>query len=255
MPAPKNLLKAALREGRVQHGLWLNLASANVAELLAGAGFDWLLIDAEHGPNSVPLILSQLQAIGARVPVVVRPPIGETRIVKQLLDIGAQTLLVPMVESAAHAAEMAKAMLYPPLGTRGVASSVVRASDFGRNSDYMATANAETCLILQVENRAGLAALPEILKLQDVDAVFVGPADLAADMGHPGNAGAPEVQAAVDAALRAIIASGKAAGILTFDLKAAARYRAMGVGFIGIGGDIGLLAKAAAALIAEARLA
>jgi 4-hydroxy-2-oxoheptanedioate aldolase len=253
MPAPKNLLKAALHEGRVQYGLWLNLASAYSAELLAGAGFDWLLIDAEHGPNSIPLTLAQVQAIGARVPVVVRPPIGETRIVKQVLDLGAQTLLIPMVESAGHAAEMAKAMLYPPQGTRGVASSVVRASDFGRISDYMTSANAETCLILQVENRAGLAALPAILAQDNIDGVFIGPADLAADMGHPGNASAPEVQAAVDSALRAILASGKAAGILTFDLKAAARYRDMGVTFIGIGGDIALLAKSAATLIETAR--
>lgn len=253
MPVPKNLLKAALAEKRTQYGLWLNLAGANSAELLAGAGFDWLLIDAEHGPNSIPTILSQVQAIGTRVPIVVRPPIGETWMVKQLLDLGVQTLLIPMIETADHAQALVRAMHYPPKGTRGVASSVVRASDFGRISDYMAGANAETYLILQIESRAGLAALPAILAMDGVEGVFVGPADLAADMGHPGNANAPEVQTEIDAALRAIVASGKAAGILTFDLKAAVRYREMGVTFIGIGGDIALLAKSSATLIEQAR--
>ena len=173
--------------------------------------------------------------------------------IKQILDLGVQTILVPMIEDAAHAAEMARAMHYAPKGTRGVASAVVRASDFGRVRDYMTTANDETCLILQVESRAGLQVLPQLLALDGVDAVFVGPSDLAADMGYPGNAAAPEVQAAVDAALTAIVASGKAAGILTFDLKAAARYQAMGVTFLGIGGDIGLLASAATALAQAAR--
>lgn len=253
MPAPKNHLKAALAEKRVQTGIWLNLASASAAELLAGSGFDWLLIDGEHGPNSIPTILAQVQAIGNRVPVVVRPPIGETWMIKQILDLGVQTILVPMIEDATHAAEMVRAMHYAPKGTRGVASAVVRASDYGRVRDYMATANDETCLILQVESRAGLRVLPDLLALDGVDAVFIGPSDLAADMGYPGNAAAPEVQAAVDVALTAIMASGKAAGILTFDLKAAARYQAMGVTFLGIGGDIGLLASAATALAQAAR--
>lgn len=248
MPVPKNALKAALAAKTVQHGIWMSLVSPIAAEALAGVGFDWLLIDGEHGPNDIPTILSQLQAIGPRTSVVVRPPVGEVRLVKQLLDLGVQTILVPMIESADHAALMVKAMHYPPKGIRGVGASAARASDYGRISDYIASANDQTCLILQIESRAGLVALPEVLKLDGVDAVFIGPADLAADMGYPGNAGAPEVQATIDATLTAIMAAGKAAGILTFDVQAAQRYQAMGVTFLGVGGDVALLLKAATGL-------
>lgn len=250
MPAPKNTLKAALAAKTVQHGIWMNLVSPIAAEALAGVGFDWLLIDGEHGPNDIPTILQQVHAIGSRTSIVVRPPVGEVRLVKQLLDLGVQTLLIPMVETAEHAAQMVKAMLYPPHGIRGVGASVARASDYGRIADYIATANDQTCLILQIESRAGLAALPDILELDGVDGVFIGPADLAADMGYPGNMNAPEVQETIDATLKAIIASGKSAGILTFDPKTAARYQAMGVTFLGVGGDVAILTKAATALAA-----
>ena len=248
MPVPMNSLKAALLNRQPQFGLWVNLASAYSAELMAGAGFDWLLIDAEHGPNSVTTILAQMQAIGPRCQVVVRPIEGETWMIKQLLDLGVQTVLVPMIESVGAAEKMVRAIHYPPKGNRGVGAAVARASDFGREADYIHTAGAQACLLLQIESRAGLAALPEILALGGVDGVFIGPADLAADMGFPGNAAAPEVQAAIDAALLAIIASGKSAGILTFDLKAAGRYRDMGVTFIGVGADLSLLVKAAKSL-------
>ena len=250
MPAPHNALKAALAAKTVQMGLWMNLVSPIAAEALAGAGFDWLLIDGEHGPNDIPTILAQVQAIGSRTSVVVRPPVGEVRMIKQLLDLGVQTILVPMIESADHAAQMVKAMHYPPVGMRGVGATIARASDYGRITDYITTANDQTCLILQIESRAGLAALPEILKLDGVDGVFIGPADLAADMGYPGNMNAPEVQETIDATLKAIIASGKSAGILTFDPKTAARYQAMGVTFLGVGGDVAILTKAATALAA-----
>ena len=244
MPAPHNTLKAALATKTVQMGLWMNLVSPIAAEALSGAGFDWLLIDGEHGPNDIPTILAQVQAIGSRTSVVVRPPVGEVRMIKQLLDLGVQTILVPMIESADHAAQMVKAMHYPPVGMRGVGATIARASDYGRITDYITTANDQTCLILQIESRAGLAALPEILKLDGVDGVFIGPADLAADMGYPGNAAAPEVQATIDSTLAAIMASGKSAGILTFDAKVAQRYAAMGVTFLGIGSDVAVLVKA-----------
>jgi 4-hydroxy-2-oxoheptanedioate aldolase len=253
MPAPHNALKAALAAKTVQMGLWMNLVSPIAAEALAGAGFDWLLIDGEHGPNDIPTILAQVQAIGSRTSVVVRPPVGEVRMIKQLLDLGVQTILVPMIESADHAAQMVKAMHYPPVGMRGVGATIARASDYGRITDYITTANDQTCLILQIESRAGLAALPEILKLDGVDGVFIGPADLAADMGHPGNSSAPEVQAAIDKALAAIMASGKSAGILTFDAKAAQRYSAMGVTFMGIGSDVAVLVKAVTATLQAAK--
>ena len=253
MPAPHNALKAALATKTVQMGLWMNLVSPIAAEALAGAGFDWLLIDGEHGPNDIPTILAQVQSIGSRTSVVVRPPVGEVRMIKQLLDLGVQTILVPMIESADHAAQMVKAMHYPPVGMRGVGATIARASDYGRITDYITTANDQTCLILQIESRAGLAALPEILKLDGVDGVFIGPADLAADMGHPGNSSAPEVQAAIDKALAAIMASGKSAGILTFDAKAAQRYSAMGVTFLGIGSDVAVLVKAVTATLQAAK--
>jgi 4-hydroxy-2-oxoheptanedioate aldolase len=253
MPAPHNALKAALAAKTVQMGLWMNLVSPIAAEALSGAGFDWLLIDGEHGPNDIPTILAQVQAIGSRSSVVVRPPVGEVRMIKQLLDLGVQTILVPMIESADHAAQMVKAMHYPPVGMRGVGATIARASDYGRITDYITTANDQTCLILQIESRAGLAALPEILKLDGVDGVFIGPADLAADMGYPGNAAAPEVQATIDSTLAAIMASGKSAGILTFDAKAAQRYAAMGVTFLGIGSDVAVLVKAMTATLQAAR--
>jgi 4-hydroxy-2-oxoheptanedioate aldolase len=253
MPAPHNTLKAALATKTVQMGLWMNLVSPIAAEALSGTGFDWLLIDGEHGPNDIPTILAQVQAIGSRTSVVVRPPVGEVRMIKQLLDLGVQTILVPMIESADHAAQMVKAMHYPPVGMRGVGATIARASDYGRITDYITTANDQTCLILQIESRAGLAALPEILKLDGVDGVFIGPADLAADMGYPGNAAAPEVQATIDSTLAAIIASGKSAGILTFDAKAAQRYAAMGVTFLGIGSDVAVLVKAMTATLQAAR--
>jgi 4-hydroxy-2-oxoheptanedioate aldolase len=253
MPAPHNALKAALATKTVQMGLWMNLVSPIAAEALSGTGFDWLLIDGEHGPNDIPTILAQVQAIGSRTSVVVRPPVGEVRMIKQLLDLGVQTILVPMIESADHAAQMVKAMHYPPVGMRGVGATIARASDYGRITDYITTANDQTCLILQIESRAGLAALPEILKLDGVDGVFIGPADLAADMGYPGNAAAPEVQATIDSTLAAIMASGKSAGILTFDAKAAQRYAAMGVTFLGIGSDVAVLVKAMTATLQAAK--
>ena len=248
MPVPVNELKAALAAKTPQIGIWLSLASPYSSELLSNVGFDWLLIDAEHGPNDVPTILSQAQTIGTRTNVVVRPPMGEAWMIKQILDLGVQSLLIPMIESVDQARAVIAATLYPPKGMRGVGAASARASGFGQMTDYIQTANDEICLILQVESRAGLAALPEILKLSDVDCVFVGPADLAADMGYPGNSAAPAVQAAIDGALRAIVASGKAAGILIFDLAAVPHYLKLGVTFVGVGSDVALLANAAKGL-------
>ena len=254
MPVPKNLLKAALAVKTPQIGIWLSLASPYSSELLADVGFDWLLIDAEHGPNDIPTILSQSQTIGSRTNVVVRPPIGETWIIKQILDLGVQSLLVPMIESVSQAKTVIAATRYPPKGMRGVGAGSARASNFGRTADYVQDANDEICLILQVESRAGLAALPDLLQLSEVDCVFVGPADLAADMGYPGNSAAPQVQSAIDDALRQIVASGKAAGILTFDPAAVSHYLKLGVVFVGVGSDVSLLAGAASSLATRMKL-
>ena len=251
MPVPTNHLKAALAGKTPQIGIWLSLASPYSSELLSDVGFDWLLIDAEHGPNDIPTILSQAQTIGGRTNVVVRPPMSEAWMIKQVLDLGVQTLLIPMIESVDHAKAVIAATLYPPKGIRGVGAGSARASNFGQMADYVQNANDEICLILQVESRAGLAALPGILDLDGVDCVFVGPADLAADMGYPGNSAAPAVQAAIDDALRRIVASGKAAGILTFDPTAVPHYLKLGVTFVGVGSDVALLATAAARLAAQ----
>ena len=251
MPLPTNHLKAALAANLPQIGIWLSLASPYSSELLADVGFDWLLIDAEHGPNDIPTILAQAQTIGAHTSVVVRPPVGEAWMIKQILDLGVQTLMVPMIESVDQAKTVIAATLYPPHGVRGVGAASARASNFGRLTDYVKTANDQVCLILQVESRAGLAALPGILQLENVDCVFVGPADLAADMGFPGESSAPAVQSAIDGALLQIVASGKAAGILTFDRAAAAHYLKLGVTFVGVGSDVALLAHAASNLAAD----
>jgi len=250
MPTPKNTFKAALTEKRQQIGLWLALASPYTAEILGGAGYDWLLIDGEHAPNDIPLMMAQLQALkGTPSHPVIRAPIGEAWLLKQILDIGAQTVLVPMVESGDQAEAMVRAVRYPPHGVRGVGAALARASAFNRIPDYLQTANDEICLLLQIESRAGLAALDDIATTDGVDGVFIGPADLAADMGHLGRPGDKEVQQAVEAALIRIQSHGKAAGILAADQALAKRYLELGATFVAIGSDVALLANGATRLL------
>lgn len=244
MPAPHNPFKQALAQGRLQLGCWLGMADPYIAEISAGAGFDWLLIDSEHAPNDLRSIVAQLQVIAARQShAVVRPPIGEAWIIKQLLDAGAQSLLIPMVESADQARALVDAVTYPPHGVRGVGSALARASDFAAITDYLATARQEICLVAQVENRKGLEALDSILAVEGLDGVFVGPSDLAADMGFIGQPGTAEVQAAVLDAITRIVASGKAAGILTLDPDMQAKCRDLGATFIATEIDITLFAR------------
>ncbi|MFM2282464.1 MAG: 4-hydroxy-2-oxoheptanedioate aldolase [Pseudomonadota bacterium] len=250
MPAPKNSFKAALAEGRTQIGLWAALTSPFTAEICAGAGYDWVLLDAEHAPNDIPTLVAQLQAMAPHpTHAIVRPPIGEAWLIKQILDIGAQTILVPMVETKEQAEAMVRAVRYPPHGIRGVGASLARASAFNRIPDYLQTANDEICLLLQIESRAGLANLDAIASTDGVDGVFIGPADLAADMGFLGKPGAEEVQKAVTEALVRIQSFGKAAGILTADQALARRYVELGATFVGIGSDVGLLVNATSNLI------
>jgi 4-hydroxy-2-oxoheptanedioate aldolase len=254
MPAPTNTFKAALKEGHIQIGLWVALANAYTAEICGGSGFDWLLVDAEHAPNDIQTLVAQLQAL-AKYPVhpIVRPPIGEAWMIKQILDIGAQTILVPMLETGEQAEAMVRAVRYPPHGMRGVGASLARASGFNRIPDYLQTANDEVCLLLQIESRAGLANLDAIASTEGVDGVFIGPADLAADMGHLGKPGAPEVQAAVEDALKRIQDQGKAAGILTADQALARRYVELGATYVGIGSDVALLVNSTTRLISDFR--
>jgi 4-hydroxy-2-oxoheptanedioate aldolase len=254
MPAPINSFMKALQGHQLQLGLWLGLANATTAELCAGAGFDWLLIDGEHAPFDIPTIAAQLQAISASPShAVVRPPIGEAWIIKQLLDIGAQTLLVPMVETADQARELVRATRYPPQGIRGVGAALARASNYNRVADYLTTANEQICLLLQVETTRGLANIEAIAGINGVDGIFIGPSDLAADMGHLGNPGHPDVQDAVQSGLKRIIASGKAAGILTPDEKLAKAYIELGATFVAVGTDVTLLTRATADLATRFR--
>lgn len=245
MPSPKNPFKAAIKAGTPQMGCWLGLADPYIAEISATAGFDWLLVDSEHAPNDLRSILAQLQVLAAYDShAIVRTPIGETWMIKQLLDAGAQSLLIPMVESAERARELVRAVTYPPHGVRGVGSSLARASKFSAIPDYLQTADDEICLLVQVENRAGLAALDDILEVDGVDGVFIGPADLAADMGFIGNADAPEVKAAVLDAMARIVKSGKAAGILTLQPDMQKACLDLGATFVATEIDVTLFAKA-----------
>ncbi|PLW75346.1 aldolase/citrate lyase family protein [Cohaesibacter celericrescens] len=241
MPARKNKFKARLKTNDVQIGLWVGLGDPSVSELAAGTGFDWLVIDGEHGPNGLRDILGQLRAIGDKTQVVVRPRDDNRAEIKQMLDIGAQTILVPMIESGAQAAEVVRSMKYPPEGVRGVGAALARASGYNAVDDYLLTANDEICALVQVESRIGIEALDDILTVAGVDGVFIGPADLAADMGYLGNPGCEEVQAVVRDALNRIRAAGKAAGILTSDLLLAQSYHDMGVAFLAVGSDVGVM--------------
>jgi len=251
VPAPKNTFKARLKAGGSQIGLWLGLAEATTTELAAGAGFDWLVIDGEHGPNALRDVVDQLRAIRGTSHPVVRVPDDNRAVIKQMLDLGAQTLLIPMIESGAQAAEAVRSMRYPPDGVRGVGAALARASRYNAIADYLDTANDEVCLLLQVESRAGIAALDDILILGGVDGVFIGPADLAADMGYRGKPGQSEVQKVVMDALRRIRKAGKAAGILTSDRTLARKYLDMGVEFLAVGSDVGVLSSGLTALRAE----
>ena len=241
MPSPQNTFKARLQEGQPQIGLWISLGDASVAELASHCGFDWLVIDGEHGPNGLRDILAQLRAVGGHSHPVVRTRDDNRAEIKQMLDIGAQTLLVPMIESAAQAREVVRSTLYPPQGVRGVGAALARASGYNSIPDYLHTANDQICLLLQVESRAGLAELDDILALDGVDGIFIGPADLAADMGHLGQPAAPGVQSAITDALRRIRNAGKAAGILTSDPALAQDYIAQGIDFLAVGTDAGAL--------------
>ena len=245
MPA-YNPFKSALAARQPQIGLWLSMAAPYLAEVAATAGYDWLLIDGEHAPNDLRSTLAALQAL-APYPsqAVVRVVHGETALIKQVLDIGAKTLLVPMVDTAEQARSIVAAMRYAPQGVRGVGSAVARASQWAGRADYMAVANDEVCLLVQAETVTALNNLEAICAVDGVQGVFIGPADLAASMGHRGNPGHPDVQAAIEGAMKTIIASGKAAGTLTSDPVLAQRYLDLGCTFVAVGVDVLMFANAA----------
>ena len=252
MQLTTNTFKQALRLKRPQIGLWMGLADAYVAELLASTGFDCLVIDAEHSPNDPRSVLPQLQAM-APYPVhpIVRPVHGRVDLIKQYLDIGAQTLIIPMVESPEQARQMVAATRYPPRGVRGVGTAVSRASRWNQIDDYAARSDDEMCVLVQVESVNALSQIERIAAVDGVDGIFFGPADLAASMGLLGRPSDPAVQAAIVQGIAAVNQAGKAAGTLTSDRKLAREYLDQGALFVAVGVDTMLLVKSAKELAAE----
>ena len=263
MQTPTNVFKQALAEGRAQIGLWAALASAYSTELIAGTGYDWLLLDGEHAPNDVRSTLAQLQAVAsaqqgfgdARSHPVVRVPVGTgdvgTALIKQYLDIGAQTLLVPMIDTPEQAAQVVAATRYAPVGVRGMGSALARASRWQAHARYVHEADEQVCVLVQAETVTAMKNLDAIAATPGVDGVFIGPADLSASMGHRGNAAHPEVQAAIADGMRRIRAAGKAPGILATTEAGARQWLDAGALFVAVGADSMLLASGAAQLLAK----
>ena len=254
MQLPPNTFKQTLAAKQAQIGLWLGLANAYTTEICAGAGFDWLLVDGEHSPNDLNSLLAQLQAIAAYPAShpIARVPFGHgdagAALIKQYLDLGFQTLLVPMVDTAEQAAALVRATRYPPQGIRGMAGA--RASRWGRYTHYGKEANEQICLLVQAESQTALDNLEAIANTPGVDGVFIGPADLSASLGHIGNPGHPDVSGAIDDAIHRIIRCGKAAGILTTDNTLAKHYLGLGATFVAVGLDSQILARNTVALAA-----
>lgn len=250
MSAPTNHFKKALLQEQALIGLWLGLANSYSAELIASAGFDWLLIDGEHAPNDQQEMLSQLQAIAAyNTSPIIRPVWPDAVRIKQILDLGAQTILAPMIETAEQAIDVVKASRYPPAGIRGVGSALARASQFNRTPNYLQTANEEICVLIQIETLKGVESLSDILAVEGVDGVFIGPADLSAAMGHIGNPAHPDVQKVIEESICLIKNAGKAAGILMADKTLAKKYIELGAKFVAVGSDTGLLMKSSGDLV------
>jgi len=246
MQIPRNTFRDALQAGRTLIGLWVGLADANAAEALATTGYDWLLLDGEHAPNDPRSVLDQLRAV-APYPVhpVVRPVQADVALVKQYLDVGAQTLLVPMIDTAEQAALMVRAMRYAPEGIRGMGAALARASRWNRIDDYLNQANGQMCLLVQAETVQAIGNLPAIAATDGVDGVFFGPADLSASMGLRGQPGHAEVQRCITDGIAAVRRAGKAAGVLSADPASARLYLEAGAQFVAVGVDTSLLVKAA----------
>jgi len=251
MDIPLNALKHNLQAGKLQTGCWVSLASHASAEICAGAGFDWILIDMEHAPNELQMVHHQLHAAAAYpASVVVRAPWNDTVLIKRLLDVGVQTLLLPYVQNEAEARRAVAAVRYPPRGVRGVSTNS-RANRFGRVTDYFKRAEDEICLILQMESRSALTQLEQIAAIDGVDGLFIGPQDLAADLGHLANPAHPEVQAVIADAIPRMKKTGKAAGILAFVEADARKWIEHGARFVAVTSDQYLLARETAAVAAK----
>lgn len=252
MQNPHNHFRDVLRAGTPQIGCWVGFADAGVAEALAPCGFDWLLLDGEHGPNTPRTVLDQLRAVAPySVQAVVRPVEANVALVKQYLDVGAQTLLIPMVDTPEQAALMVRAMHYPPEGIRGMGAALARASRWNHVDDYLNQANTQMCLLVQAETTLAIHNLKSIAETEGVDGVFFGPADLSASMGFRGQPGHPAVQEAILRGIATVKAAGKAAGILATDAALARTYLEAGALFVAVGVDTQLLVRAASTLAAQ----
>jgi 4-hydroxy-2-oxoheptanedioate aldolase len=248
MDMPRNKFKHAIAKGELQIGLWCSLCSPVAVEVVSHSGYDWLLLDTEHSPNDLQEIVAQLHAAqGAAPSCIVRPAWNDMVLIKRYLDIGAQTLLLPFVQTPEEARRAVEWTRYPPGGVRGITGSG-RASRYGRVKDYLKNASSEICVLVQVETREALKQIEAIAAVDGVDGIFIGPNDLAASFGHIGNWGHPEVQDAIEDAAKRIRKTGKAAGVLTPNEEEAKKFISWGYNFAAIGADIGLLAKHADAL-------
>jgi 4-hydroxy-2-oxoheptanedioate aldolase len=245
MDMPRNSFKHAIAKGGLQIGLWCSLCSPITAEIVSHSGFDWLLLDTEHSPNEVPDVLAQLQAVQAgTAAAIVRPAWNDIVLIKRFLDIGAQTLLIPFVQTPEEARRAVEATRYPPGGIRGITGSG-RASRYGRVKDYLKNASQEICLLVQVETKSALDRIEDIAAVDGIDGVFIGPNDLSASFGHIGNWAHADVQDALQDAVRRLKKVGKPAGILTPNEDEAKRFIAWGYTFVAVGADLGLLARGA----------
>lgn len=246
MKTPHNPFKAALYNREQQYGFWHGLCSPISAELLGHTGYDWLLIDGEHAPNNSASFLSQLQAVGnTPAHAVLRLVDDNASGIKQALDIGAQTLLIPMIETAEQVAALVSATRYPPEGTRGVGTALARAAGWNMRTDYFSAVQREFCLLIQIETAKGVENLPEILAVDGIDGVFIGPADLAASLGHLNQPNHREVEAVIETAIKTIKAAGIAVGTLATNAEVAQKRAAQGVQFIALGVDTLALANGA----------
>jgi 4-hydroxy-2-oxoheptanedioate aldolase len=252
MDLPVNHFKRALREGRPQIGLWNSLSTYLTTEVLAGAGYDWLVLDTEHSPNDLAGLHQQLQAMmenPTSMPVV-RPPWNDMVTIKRFLDVGVTSFLVPYVQNAEEARNAVRYTRYPPHGVRGIAG-LARSSRFGRIPNYFARAADEICVLVQAETREALGEIEAMAAIDGVDGIFIGPGDLSASMGYLGQLTHPEVIKAIDDAIVRIRKTGKAPGILTPDEKLAKHWLDLGALFVAVGSDTGILARGAEALRAK----
>ncbi|AZC13196.1 HpcH/HpaI aldolase/citrate lyase family protein [Microbacterium sp. ABRD28] len=233
-------------------GMWVCSGSHLVAEICAGSGLDWMLIDMEHAPNGLESVLAQLQAVAAYpITPVVRVPSNDPVVIKQVLDLGAQNILVPMVSSEADAEAAVSAMRYPPRGQRGVGSALGRSARWNRIDGYLTDADEHVSLFVQVETAAGVAAAGEIAAVDGVDGVFVGPSDLAASLGLLGQQTHPDVVAAAHRAFAAVLATGTPVGVNAFDPETAQSYLDQGASFVLVAADVAILARTSEALAAR----